>query len=317
MSERFVADVGGTNIRLARAVDGQLFDIKKYLCKDFDTISDAIKGYFAEFPELTFSSGCFGIACPTNNDLITMTNHHWQFSVKELKRDLQLDWLGVINDFTAVAMSLPVLSDDQKYKVGGGDPVMPGNVAVFGPGTGLGVGHLVPVTEGWQPLAGEGGHVDFAPVDETDVVIWRALRDKHGRVSAEQLLSGRGLLQIYIALAEHQGATVKFSEPADVTTHGLSGECAICEAALKQFCAVMGSFAGNLALNLGTEGGVYISGGIVTRFLPFFENSTFRERFEAKGRFKDYCAAIPTYVITEPDHALLGAAAYLEQNFKG
>jgi len=317
VSERFVADVGGTNIRLARAVDGKMLDIKKYLCKDFDSISDAIKTYFAEFPELKFSSGCFGIACPTNNDLITMTNHHWQFSVKALTAELDLEWLGVINDFTAVAMSLPVLSDEQKYKVGGGEAAPLGNIAVFGPGTGLGVGHLVSVTEGWQALAGEGGHVDFAPVDETDVVIWRALREQHGRVSAEQLLSGRGLLQIYVALAEYEGVKPQYSEPADVTTNGLSGDCAICQAALEQFCAVMGSFAGNLALNLGTDGGVYISGGIVPRFLPFFENSKFRDRFEAKGRFKDYCAAIPTYVITEPDHALLGAAAYLEQNFKG
>lgn len=317
MSERFVADVGGTNIRLARAVDGKLLDIKKYLCKDFDTIRDAIKGYFDEFPDVKFSSGCFGIACPTNNDLITMTNHHWQFSVKALTEELALDWLGVINDFTAVAMSLPVLTDEQKYQVGGGEPVAQGNIAVFGPGTGLGVGHLVSITEGWMPLAGEGGHVDFAPVDDIDVVILKSLRDQHGRVSAEQLLSGRGLLQIYLALAEHEGVTPQYSEPADVTENGLSGNCAICQAALNQFCAVMGSFAGNLALNLGTEGGIYISGGIVTRFLSFFENSQFRDRFEAKGRFKDYCAAIPTYVITEPDHALLGAAAYLEQNFKG
>lgn len=317
MSGRFVADVGGTNIRIAREVHGELFDVKKYLCRDYDSIADVIQLYFEEFPDIKFRAGCIGIACPADSDTIKMTNHHWQFSVQELKTTLKLDWLEVINDYTAVAMSLPALKDDQKHQIGTGESNSDGNIAVFGPGTGLGVGHLVSTPSGWQSLSGEGGHVDFAPVDDTDLIIWKHLREVYGRVSAEQLLSGRGLVQIYTALARHQNVEEQFEEPADVSRNALEGGCDICVAALKQFCAIMGSFAGNLALNLGTSGGVYIAGGIVSRFIPFLEASEFRIRYEAKGRFKKYVADIPTFVITEPDHGLLGAAAYLEQYYKG
>lgn len=317
MSGRFVADVGGTNIRLAREVHGELIDIKKYLCKDYDTIADVIQLYFDEFPDIRFRAGCIGIACPVIADRVKMTNHHWQFSIQELKAHLRLDWLGVINDYDAVAMSLPVLKPEQRKQLGGGEARADGNIAVFGPGTGLGVGHLVNTGSRWQPLDGEGGHVDFAPVDETDLIVWRFLREKYGYASAEEVMSGRGLVQIYQALAQHQGVPAEFTEPSDVSKHAVAGTCKLCEAALNQFCANMGTFAGNLALNLGTHGGVYIAGGITQRFVDFLEASDFRKRFEAKGRFSQYVSAIPTFVITEPDHGLLGAAAYLEQYFKG
>ena len=109
MSTRFVADVGGTNIRLATETDGKLSAIKKYLCNDFATIGEAIKTYFAEFPQLTFSAGCIAIACPVPGDQVKMTNHYWEFSIEALKQELSLEWLGVINDFTSVAHSIPAL----------------------------------------------------------------------------------------------------------------------------------------------------------------------------------------------------------------
>lgn len=317
MSGRFVADVGGTNIRLAREVHGELKDIKKYLCNDYDHIADVIELYIAQFPDIRFRAGCIGIACPVNDDMIKMTNHHWQFSVKALQEKFQLDWLEVINDYTAVAMSLPVLKDNQKEQIGGGEAVEKQNIAVFGPGTGLGVGHLVPIESGWQSLDGEGGHVDLAPVDENDLIVWRYLREKYGYASAEEAMSGRGLIQIYQALAHDRGLPSEFTNPADVTQRAIAGTCDLCVAALNQFCAIMGTFAGNLALGLGTHGGVYIAGGIAQRFVEFLRESKFRERFESKGRFRDYVSGIPTFVITEPDHGLIGAAAYLEQNFKG
>ncbi|MDF2178765.1 glucokinase [Aliiglaciecola sp. CAU 1673] len=317
MNAKFVADVGGTNIRLAQVVNGQLTAIQKYLCNDYATINDAITAYTASYPDLDFRAGCIAIACPVDKDLIKMTNHHWQFSKAALKEALKLDWLDVINDYTAIAMSLPVLADDQKEQIGGGKAEPNKSIAVFGPGTGLGVGHLIPASSGWQCLDGEGGHVDFAPVDETDVVIWRFLTKKYGHASAEEVLSGRGIVQIYQAIAEHSGRFADLTDPADITERALLNRCDLCVATLNQFCKVMGSFGGNLALNLGTFGGVYIAGGIAPRFVDFLKASEFRERFEYKGRFKDYVAAIPTYVITEPEHGLIGTAAYLEQHFKG
>ena len=317
MSVRFVADVGGTNIRLAQEIDGKLSDIKKYLCNDFATIGEAIQAYFAEFPDVTFSAGCIAIACPVPGDLVKMTNHYWQFSIKALKEELKLDWLDVINDFTSVAHSIPALDGSQKVQVGGQAPVEKANVAVFGPGTGLGVDHLTWTEQGWKALDGEGGHVDFAPQDENDFIIWQFLNKVMGHVSAEEVLSGRGIVHIYQALSSAKGQEPQFTDPADITQQALGNECQICVETLNQFCRIMGSFAGNLALNLGTAGGVYIGGGIASRFTDFIQKSEFRARFEAKGRFKHYVAPIPAYIITEPDHGLLGAAAYLEQNIKG
>ena len=191
------------------------------------------------------------------------------------------------------------------------------NIAVFGPGTGLGVKHLTHTSQGWLALDGEGGHVDFAPVDEVDIAIWKFLTDKLGHASAEEVLSGRGLVHIYQAIAKYKGLLAPLDEPADITERALDGSCALSVATLSQFCKILGSFAGNLALNLGTRGGVYVGGGIAPRFTNFIKQSDFRLRFEAKGRFRDYVAGIPTFIITEPDHGLIGAMAYLNQNCKG
>lgn len=314
MTDMFVADVGGTNIRLARVTDTGVDNIIKYQCRDFGSIDLAIGQYFKDLPEFSFTQGCIAIACPVLGDQVVMTNHSWAFSQKALTHQLKLEKLFVINDFTAVAHSLPVLKGEQVVQIGEGTPKQDGNIAVFGPGTGLGVEHLTMTTSGWQTLDGEGGHVDFAPVDETDVVIWRYLQSQHDRASAEEVMSGRGLLNVYKALAENANEPVAVNDPAQVTEKALSGECPVCVRALTQFCRIMGSFAGNLALNMATTGGVFIGGGIANRFTEFLQESDFRARFEAKGQMKHYVKDIPTYLIAEPDHGLLGASAYLKQH---
>lgn len=316
MSAKFVADVGGTNIRISQIDGDNLVNVEKYLCNDFATIDEAIKHYFASYPDVVFSYGCIAIACPVPGDWVKMTNHTWEFSIKSLTESLELTWLGVINDFTSVAHSLPVLNEDQKVQIGKGSAKEHANIAVFGPGTGLGVDHLTYTDSGWKALDGEGGHVDFAPQDENDMAIWHYLKKKLGHVSAEEVLSGRGIVHIYEALAEHRQQPAIYNEPSQITDKALADECALCSATLSQFFKIMGSFAGNLALNLGTAGGVYIGGGIAARFVEYIKTSDFRERFEGKGRFSHYVTSIPTFIITEPDHGLLGAAAYLEQNHK-
>lgn len=316
MSKMFVADVGGTNIRLALAENGKLTQITKYLCTQFDTITDAINQFAKDVQVDAFEHGCIAIACPVNHDLVKMTNHTWAFSKNALKSELQLDSLLVINDFSAVAYSLPTLADEQIIQVGAGSPVDKGNIAVFGPGTGLGVEHLTWTENGWQTLDGEGGHVDFAPNDEQDLIVWRYIKAELGRVAAEELLSGRGIVNIYTALALHEGQAALFTDPADITEHALSNTDALCVKAVQQFCRVMGSFAGNIALNLCTTGGIFIGGGIASRLGEFFADSDFRHKFEDKGNFAAYVKDIPTYLINEPDHGLLGALAYLLQQTK-
>ncbi|MEP4888759.1 MAG: glucokinase [Aliiglaciecola sp.] len=317
MTSKFVADVGGTNIRICQVDGHKLLNIKKYLCVDFPTIEDAIKHYFNEFPDIEFSYGCIAIACPVIGDWVKMTNHTWEFSIEQLTKGLSLTWLGVINDFTSVAHSLPVLKDEQKVQIGAGAPKLNANIAVFGPGTGLGVEHLTFTDKGWKALDGEGGHVDFAANDENEFAIWHYLKKKLGHVSAEEVLSGRGIVHIYEGLAEKNQQAAIYADPAQITEKALSEECELCVETLQQFCKIMGSFAGNLALNLATHGGVYIGGGIASRFVEFIKSSKFRARFEDKGRFRHYVSNIPTYIIIEPDHGLLGAAAYLQQNYKG
>ena len=316
MSQMFVADVGGTNIRLALVENGSLTHITKYLCKQFDSITDAITHFAQEANVDNFEYGCIAIACPVNDDLVKMTNHTWAFSKTALKKELNLSRLLVINDFSAVAYSLPTLTKEQVIQVGSGVPLEKGNIAVFGPGTGLGVEHLTWTSGGWQTLDGEGGHVDFAPNDENDLIVWRYIKAKLGRVPAEELLSGRGLVNIYTALARHDGIETVFDDPADITKHALANTDPTCVNAVQLFCRVMGSFAGNLALNLCTTGGVFIGGGIASRLGEFFVNSDFRSKFEDKGNFAGYVKNIPTYLINEPDHGLLGALAYLLQQTK-
>lgn len=316
-----IADIGGTNIRLALAdssSDANYIEIETYKCADYASLAEVI-GLYIDSKQLADSTinACLAIACPVDTDIISMTNLPWQFSQHTLKEQLNLDSLTLINDYTAIAMAIPLLSDEQKVKIGGGEATQNAPIAVCGPGTGLGVANLVPVSisgvNKWHCFSGEGGHVDFAAVDETDIKILQQLKIIKARVSYEQLLSGFGLVQVYQALCiinDHAGDKLT---AAEICSQALAGSCAICQQTLAQFCKVLGSFAGNLALTMNTQGGVYIAGGIVPRFVDYIQNSAFRERFEAKGRLSHLTQRTPTYVITEQQPGLLGAAAYLLQ----
>ncbi len=312
----FISDVGGTNIRLALVENNEIYGIKKYFCADFETIADAIEQFRLDSGLVRFSNGCIAIAGPVSDDRITMTNHSWEFSRTALANQLKMDDLQVINDFTAVAFSLPELGDGQLIQVGNGSRLPQGNIAVFGPGTGLGVEHLTLTKNGWQTLDGEGGHVDFAPNDDIDLQIWRYLKSKFGRVSTEEVLSGRGLVNVYTALSLEHGQEPSLFDPAEITQAAQSKSDAVCELAVQQFCRIMGAFAGNLALNLCATGGVFIGGGVTSKLGDMFLQSDFRKYFEAKGAMADYVKPIPTYLINEPEHGLIGAKAYLKQHIE-
>lgn len=316
-----IADIGGTNIRLALAdeqSETKFTHIETYQCAEFDSLADVIKLYIENKQLHDYQiNACLAIACPVDDDLISMTNLPWQFSQTQLKAQLKLHTLTLINDYTAIAMAIPLLNDTQKVKIGGGEAVVNKPIAVCGPGTGLGVANLVPLSVSgktqWHCFSGEGGHVDFAAVDDVDVQILTFLRNIKQRVSYEQLLSGYGLEQIYQALCAINQQETKLFSAKDISTKALAGDCPTCAQALAQFCKVLGSFAGNLALTMNSQGGVYIAGGIVPRFVEYFQNSGFRARFETKGRLSHITVKTPTYVITEQQPGLLGAAAYLLQ----
>ncbi|CAG9001497.1 MAG: Glucokinase [Candidatus Celerinatantimonas neptuna] len=310
-----IADVGGTNIRLA-LVDihtGEINHIQKYLCAHFPGIEEAILHYLSTV-ECHIKDACIAIACPTDHDLISMTNHSWSFSQSDTKKCLNLNNFWVINDFTANAMSLPTLKDNQKIQIGGKSAVVGAPVSIYGPGTGLGVAHLVIVNGRYIPLSTEGGHVDFAPASELENEILSFLRGRFGHVSSERVLSGPGLVNIYQALCHiNQHVVNEEFQPKDITHFGLTGTHPVCEQTLSVFCQIMGSFGGNLALTLGAFGGVYIAGGVIGNFLDYFLVSDFRRRFEEKGRFDGYCSQIPVYLITAKQPGLQGASAFLRQ----
>ncbi|GLX81870.1 glucokinase [Thalassotalea eurytherma] len=313
-----VADIGGTNIRIGQVIDNRTIEnIEVFQCRDFPSLADVFKHYLNNNDlDKQQLNVCLAIACPVEQDLVVMTNMPWQFSKAELKATLNLKNLLVINDYTAIAHAVPFLDDSQKVQIGAGDVVPNRPISICGPGTGLGVANVVPSESGWISLGGEGGHVDYAPIDETEIAILRFLMKKYAHVSYEQLLSGLGIEQIYQALADHKGIEATPLAAHEISAAAIDGSDELCQQSLNQFCKILGSFAGNLALTLSSFSGVYIAGGIVPRFIEFLKQSEFRTRFEEKGRLSPFTQNIPTFVITEAQPGLLGACAYLCQQLK-
>ena len=312
---RLIADIGGTNLRIGITDHhNNISAIKVYQCNNYDSLHDIVADYIAQMGEISQALvACFAIACPVEEDQIKMTNLPWSFSKAELQKKLGLQSLSFINDYTAIAHAVPSLTNEQKVKIGEGSPVALAPISICGPGTGLGVANLVNHNNEWISLSGEGGHSDFAPSTKLEVDILQYLFTKYDHVSYEQLLSGLGIEQIYQALQSIlHGKNVTLSAP-DITKNAIDNSCSVCKLSLDTFCRILGAYAGNLALTLGSFGGVYIAGGIVPRFIEYVSHSAFREGFESKGRFRAFNTNIPTYVITESQPGLLGAAAYLNQ----
>lgn len=312
-----VADVGGTNARLALVLDDEAIPSNERVlrCADFPGLVEAIEHYLGEVVALTGrprpSEAAIAIANPITGDRVKMTNHVWEFSIEETRRALGLERLLFLNDFTALAMSIPHITSGGLYKIGGDDPVAGSPLALLGAGTGLGVSGLIPSPTGWVPLQGEGGHATFSPANAREADILRIVWREHRHVSEERLISGMGLGNLYRAIAELEGHTPAHLTPADITDAALNRGDALCRDVLDTFCAMLGTAAANLALTLGARGGVYVGGGIVPRLGDYFAVSPFRRRFEDKGRFSDYLAVIPVYVIMAKTPALLGAAQAL------
>ena len=315
---RLLADIGGTNFRLAwqAAAGAPLNDTRVLPCAQFPTVDAALSAYLHEVGLPTPQEAAFGIANPVTGDAIRMTNHSWSFSQRAVREAFGFERLVVINDFTALALALPLLTPDLLRQVGGGEAVAGNAVALLGPGTGLGVSGLVfpPGSLQGVPLSGEGGHVTLAAQTRREFEVLAILQERYGHVSAERAVCGAGLVDLYHALrrlAQRGGKEV--SSAAEVTELALQSGDALALEALELFCGFLGNVAGNLALTLGARGGVYIGGGIVPRLGAWFDRSAFRARFEGKGRFQPYLAPIPCWVIDPTaTPALYGASRALD-----
>ncbi|SFV10671.1 glucokinase [Pseudoduganella namucuonensis] len=321
---RLLADIGGTNARFAlELAPGEIDFINVLACGDYATIADALRAYLA-LPEVAavagggIRHGAIAIANPVTGDCVRMTNHHWEFSIEALRKECGFDVLVVVNDFTALASSLPFLSDEQKRQVGGGVPQAGAPLGLIGAGTGLGVSGLIPnmragKAEGWTALLSEGGHASFSPVDPLEVAILQYAWTEFEHVSAERFMSGVGIELIYRALCHHKGVAREEIAVPEIVRRALDGECALCDEVVEAFCRMLGTVAGNLGVTLGAQGGIYIGGGIVPRLGARFDRSGFRARYEAKGRFSGYLGRIPTYVITAQYPAFVGVSAILSE----
>lgn len=306
-----IADIGGTHVRFAlvspAGVPGEPTIMR---CADYAGPAQAAQAYLASIGAgARPKRAAFAVASPITGDVVDLTNSAWHFSIDAVRVELGLERFEVVNDFTAVALSVRHLAEADKLKLGGGDAVANAPIAVLGPGTGLGVSALVPDRLGnWTALAAEGGHVTMAATNDVEDQILAWLRKRFDHVSAERILSGPGLVNLYEAIAALRGRPAAYTTPDAISQRGLDGTCLICHETLEMFFAMLGTVAGNLVLSVGARGGVYIAGGILPRMRQALAQSGFRRRFEDKGRFRDYLAPIPTWLVIHPQPAFMGLA---------
>jgi glucokinase len=316
---RWLGDIGGTNARFGWQADphAPITDVHVLPCAEYASLKEAAQAYLALIGREAPPSASFGIANPVFGDAIAMTNHHWRFSIDELRQQLGLQRLLLINDFTALALALTHLPSDGKRLVGGAQAHAAPDAAIglIGPGTGLGVSGLLPLgyQNKWIPISGEGGHVTLSATTQAEFDVIKQLQKRYGHVSGERIISGTGLVDLYHALGDLHGGTAReIVTPAQVLERAASEPNSRANEAIDLFCGFLGTAAGNLALILGARGGIYIGGGIIPRMAQRFDESPFRARFEDKGRFKGYLEKIPTWVITSPvSPALQGASQAL------
>ena len=309
---RLLADIGGTNARLALETGpGEICQVRVYPCADYPGVAEVIRNYLKGMKIGRVNHAAIAIANPVDGDQVSMTHHDWSFSIEATRRALGFDTLLVVNDFTALAMALPGLTDSQRVQVGGGARRPNSVIGLLSPGSGLGVRGLIPAADRWIALGSEGGHTTFAPADEREDLVLQYARKQWSHVSFARVLAGPGIEIIYRALAARDQKRVTV-DTAEVVKRALEGEPLAVES-VDVFCGMLGTFAGNIAVTLGALGGIYLGGGVVPRLGQFFERSSFRRRFETKGRCEGYLQNVPTYVITAEYPALVGVSVILAE----
>jgi glucokinase len=305
-----LGDIGATNARFALASKDALGQVRTFEVAKYPQFEDALTLFLDEVG-LPVEDAAIAVAGPVVQQHAKLTNQAWTIDAGELKTSFGLA-ARIINDFRAVALSLPLLKSGDLVAIGGGKVEEGAPKAVLGPGTGLGVACLANSSADPVVVTSEGGHATLAGTCDREDRIIQYLREKFGHASAERAISGSGLENLYQAIAAIDGLTVGTQSAAEITNEALAGNCKIAHEALRTFCAFLGSFAGSLALTFGAKGGVYIAGGISPRILKFLRESEFRSRFEAKGRFRSYLEAIPSYVIVHPAAAFVGLQSLLD-----
>lgn len=317
MKLALVGDIGGTNARFAIWEDDQLHSVRVFPTIDYHGPEQAIGLYLQD---LEIQPGDIGFAClavagPVDGDHFQFTNSHWELSRTAFCARLKIDHLLLINDFTAMALGMTRLRDDEYLTICHGIGKRERPRVVVGPGTGLGVGTLINAGDNrWMALPGEGGHVDLPIGSAREALLWARLMAEHEHVSAETILSGAGLLNLYNVSCGLDKVEPTHKSPAAITAAALAGE-PMAAGVLDQFCVFLGRVVGNNVLTVGGLGGVYIVGGVVPRFIDFFIASGFKRALAEKGVMSDYFKDLPVWLVTAEYPGLTGAGVALQQAF--
>lgn len=308
-----VGDIGGTNARFSMVSPDrkqtQAFPTNPVA--DFSNIDETIDHNILPLAREKPQSLILAMAGPVEGDVIPLTNSHWFIDANALIKQFDLQSVLVINDFEAQALATTALEPTYLRQIGPGAKNETGSRVILGPGTGLGVAALAHVNTQYLPIAGEGGHIDFAPRTARDFELFPHLRHIEGRISMEEVLSGRGLVGIYHAICKTDGIQPVFDQAEGIAHAAHQQEHAQAEEAIQLFLTWLARFAGDIALIFKAHGGVYIGGGIVPKIIGLLDEKTFRQAFEDKAPHSKLLADMPVFVMTHPRAALEGIAAYV------
>ena len=322
---RIVADIGGTNARFALEISPYNYEFIKVLdCKEYSTVAAAVTAYLDDINmQNKVKHAAIAVPSPMVNDVLFMVNSPWHGQLmSETKKNLNIENIIFLNDFHALALSIPHIKQDNLIQCGGTEAPNPNKpIAIIGPGTGLGMATLIRHPLGdYLAIPAEGGRSSFAPTNEEELELWKFARSKFKHVSVERFLCGPGLQLIHKGLCHIHGEdTHATPTPAQITLRGINKTDSICTHTINIFCHMLGTVASNLATMVNAFGGVYIGGGIIPKMVDYFLHSEFRKNFEAKGRYHEHLAKIPVYIIMDTFAAFLGASyaidTYINKGF--
>ncbi len=304
-----LGDIGATNARFAVCCAGTVSPVEWIDVASHPHFSDALGHVLFRFNREKVTDAILAVAGPVDGQVCRFTNCTWSIDGSQLCDRFGFKSVHLVNDFYATAKSLPLLETDHFVTLGKGSPIKGAPRVVLGPGSGLGVAGLI--ADG-TVVTSEGGHATFSGASRREDDVLDYIRGQYGHVSAERVLSGPGIENIYTAIAHMDGMRAPPRNAVQITNAALSEECPVSVATIDLFCAWLGGFAGNVALTFGACGGVYIAGGIAPRIVNTLARSDFRRRFEDKGRLRTYLKPIPTRVIVHPTASFLGLKSLVD-----
>ncbi|WP_442678727.1 glucokinase [Sphingomonas sp. ASY06-1R] len=315
-------DIGGTHARfaLAEVEDGRVVHLgpeSTFKTAEHASLQLALEAFADEQQEPLPRDAAIAFAGPVHGEVLKLTNNPWIIRPALIPEKLNMDRYTLVNDFGAVAHAVARCDPQHLRHLCGPDQDLPakGVISVVGPGTGLGVAYVLCQEGGYHVGETEGGHIDYAALDPIEDAILKTLRNRYRRVSAERVVSGPGLTNIYGALSTLEGRSVAPSDDKTLWTAALQGSDSLAAAALDRFCLSLGAVAGDIALAQGATG-VVIAGGLGLRLADHLPRSGFAQRFVAKGRFERMMSDIPVKLITHPQPGLYGAAAAFAQEHR-